>query len=264
MNQEITPPLIPVTRNKTSCSNCSVRRLALFHNVPAEDLAWTETFRENQFQIAPHQIIAEEGKPCDYLFTVYHGWFAIYKALKNGKRHILRVALPGDILCFQANMFNAPMTYSVESLSEGLLCAFPKKTLPEVLTQNHFVANRLSEMNARDMSMCQSNLLAVAQKSAKEKIAHFCIEIYFRIKVAYPDIDKSNIFFPLSQEEIGDATGLTKIHVNRTLKKLKDEKLLEIKSKRLNIIELDELCTLSEFDKSHVNVYSLYDPNSTY
>ncbi|MBL7003741.1 MAG: Crp/Fnr family transcriptional regulator [Gammaproteobacteria bacterium] len=254
-------PLIPVTKNKTSCQNCSVRKLTLFHHVPLSDLAWTENFRSDQFKVSAHKVIVHESKHSDYLFTVYHGWFAIYRTLENGKKHIIRVALPGDILCFQANL-NAAMSYSISSLSDGILCAFPKKTIPEILSKNTFVAKRLSEMNARDMAICHQNMMTLAQRTAREKIAHLCIELYHRLKVANPDLDEKSIFFPLSQEDLGCATGLTNIHINRTLKSLRNDGLMEIKSKCLAIYNFEELQKMSGFDKSTVEIHSLYEPFS--
>ena len=249
--------LFPVENNPTVCADCSVRRLALFHGVPEDDLLWTATYRSEQFKIKARKDLYRESQVSEHLFTLYHGWVAIYKTLGSGKRQILRIALPGDMLGFQANL-EAPMTHSAMSLSESVLCGFPRKRMPELLQKNPNVAKRLTELNARDMNICQSRLLTIGQQSAKERIAFFCCELFYRMKMIYNNHDEMSIAFPLSQEDIGDATGLTKIHVNRTLRSLREDGLMEISSRTLTIHDLDRLNKLGCFDPDSVQVYALY------
>ena len=249
--------LTPVEHNQTACSECSVRRLALFHGVPEQDLSWTQSYRSSQYTVPARKEIYRESEYSEFMFTVYHGWFAIYKTLGNGKRQILRIALPGDMLGFQSQL-DAPMTHSAMSVTDAVLCAFPREEMPELLRKNLSVAKRLTELNARDMNICQSRLLTIGQQSAIERIAFFCAELFHRVKSIYNNREDSEIYFPLSQEDIGDATGLTKIHVNRTLKALREQGLMEISSRTLTIPDIDKLSELGGFDVSTVNVYTLY------
>jgi len=249
--------LIPIEHNQTACTDCSIRRLALFHGVPEKDLDWTQDYRSSQFTVAPRKEVYRETKASDYMYTVYHGWVAIYKTLDSGKRQILRIALPGDMIGFQPDL-QAVMTHSAMALSETVLCAFPSKAMPDLLRKNLSVARRLTELNARDMNICQSRLLTIGQQSAIERIAFFCAELFFRIKMIYNHKEDTEIYFPLSQEDIGDATGLTKIHVNRTLKSLREMNLMEISAKTLKIHDVKGLCDLGNFDPASIQVHSLY------
>lgn len=257
MKHEQNSALIPVENHQTDCCECSVRRLALFHGVDIKDLTWTQSYRSNQYTIQARKDVYREAEICDYMFTLYHGWIAMFKTLGNGKRQILRIALPGDMLGFQSHM-GAPMTHTAMSLTDSVLCAFPRNTVPDLLRKNLSVAKRLMELNARDMSICQNRLLTIGQQSALERIAFFCSELFYRVKNIYNNKDNLEIFFPLSQEDIGDATGLTKIHVNRTLKALREKGLLEISAKTLIIHDLEGLCQLGGFDPEDIYTYTLY------
>ena len=249
--------LNPIEHNQTVCSECSIRHLTLFQGVKEEDLSWTSEYRSNQFTVAARKEILSELEPSEYMFTLYHGWVAMYKTLNTGKRQILRIALPGDILGFQSDLI-APMTHSAVTLSDVVLCAFPRAKMPELLRRNLCVAKRLSELNSRDMNICQNRLMTIGQQSAIERIAFLCSELYFRVKSIYGSVQDDEMFFPLSQEAIGDATGLTKIHVNRTLKALREQEFLEVTSKHLKIHDIEGLCELGNFAPSIVNVHSLY------
>ncbi len=249
--------LIEIQNAKTHCTDCAVRRLALFDGVNETDLEWTQAYRKCQFKIAARREVYLEAEESEFIYTVFKGWFAMFKTLDNGKRQILRIALPGDMLGFQAKL-EAPMTHSAVSLTEGVLCAFSRHEIPELLRKNHKVAQRLTELNARDMNICQNRLLAIGQQTAKERIAFFCSELFFRIQAISKDQNNDDIFFPISQEDIGDATGLTKIHVNRTLKTMREEGLLEVSSKCLRVHDIDKLCKLGSFDPTMINTFSLY------
>ena len=253
----IKPNLFPIQQKQTACSDCSIRRLALFHGVQEEELSWTQKYRSCQYKLGIRQEVFRETHHSDFLFTIYNGWFAIYKTLENGKRQILKIALPGDIIGYQAN-FEGPMSYSAVSLTESTLCAFPRSEMPSLFRNNEKIAKRLSELNLRDMHLCQNRLLAIGQHTAIEKVAHCCAELFFRIKTIHKELKTDQIEFPLSQEDIGDLTGLTKIHVNRVLKKLREMGLMEISNRILTVHDTDELCRLGYFDPKTVHTYILY------
>lgn len=257
MKSDIPADFIPIEHNPTDCAECSVRRLALFQGVSESDLSWTKKYRAHQFTVQAHKEIYQESKISPYMFTLYHGWVAMYKTLGSGKRQILRIALPGDMLGFHPDL-SAPMTHSAYCLTESVLCAFPCKDMPELLRRNLSVTKRLTELNARDMDICQSRLLTIGQQTAIERIAFFSAELFYRMKAIYNHSDDFEIHFPLSQEEIGDATGLTKIHVNRTLKALREMGIMQISGKCLKILDVEGLRSLGNFDKNSVYARSLY------
>jgi len=87
--------LIPVENKQTVCTECSIRRLALFHGVPEDELSWTQAYRSSQYTAHARKEIYRESHLSEFMFTVYHGWIAMFKTLDNGKRQILRIALPG-------------------------------------------------------------------------------------------------------------------------------------------------------------------------
>lgn len=249
--------LIPVETRPTACVDCAIRRLALFKGVDDKELEWTQQYRSGQFKVPARREILKEGTPGDYLFTLYHGWAIISKTLDSGKRQILRIALPGDILGFQSDM-TANMIYSVSSLTEVVLCGLTRDTMPELFKKYPNVVKRLIELSIRDMSICQSSLMVLGHQSAIERIAFFCAELFYRIQGIFKNNVDHTMNFPLSQEDIGDATGLTKIHVNRTLRTLREQGVLEITSRKLIIHDLEETCRLGQFDPSTVHTHSLY------
>lgn len=254
-NQET--DLLKVEKNQTECSDCSIRRLALFNGVSLEELSWTQSYRSCQYKLKARNKIYTEDKINEHLFTVYHGWVILYKNLKDGKRQIIKVALPGDLIGFQSNL-EAAMSYSAITLTDTVLCAFSRSNLVDLFHNNITVSKRLSELNARDMNLCQNRLLAIGQHTAVEGVAHFCAELFYRIISIHNLQNSKEIFFPLTQEEIGDATGLTKIHVNRTLRDLREQGVMEIKSRKMKVNDFNALSELANFDPQSIHTYMLY------
>ncbi|MGB0721382.1 MAG: Crp/Fnr family transcriptional regulator [Gammaproteobacteria bacterium] len=243
-----TPPL-------TQCAVCPVRKRALFEGVPEEHLNWTQQFRLNQLVVPAKQDYLHEGSESDSVYTLFSGWSILYKTLPSGKRQILRFALPGDLIGFQHNL-RSPMQYSAQALTESVYCAFPRARMGEMLSERPELATRLALMNARDTALCHQHLLGTGRKTAKERVAFLLLELYHRVMSLadiMPDaVDDDAIEFPVAQEEIGDAVGLTTVHVNRTLRELRDEGLVACSHRRLRILDDARMSEIGQFDKGVV------------
>ncbi len=239
---------------QTRCHECPVRALALFKGVADEHLDWTQDYRSNQYQLPAKHDVYQEGEDHELAYTLFSGWAFVYKTLTNGKRQIIRFALPGDFLGFQAKL-TAPMSHAVQSLTQVTLCGFPRSALAGMLSERTDLASRMITMNARDMALCQNHLMGAGRKSAKERVAFLFLELFHRVKSLgeiLPGSDETSIAFPVSQEDIADAMGLTAVHVNRTLRELKDDGLAIATHRRLEILDEPRMAELAQFDAEAV------------
>lgn len=249
--------LFPIEFKHTQCSDCSIRRLALFKGVAEEDLSWTQEFRSNQYKIKAKKTLYKESEDAEYMFTLYHGWVLQYVTLSNGKRQVVRISMPGDFLGFQRDM-NASMCHTAVALTDTVLCAFPRKEMKSLLQSDPGLAMRMADMYAKDTAFSQNQLIGIGQKTAEERIAYLCIELFCRMKFIYGESILDEMEFPLTQEDLGDTLGLTQIHVNRTLKSLREQGLMEIKNKRLKILDEPALKELGAFNESILRAQSIF------
>ncbi len=234
----------------TECASCRIRKLALFKGVALEDLQWTQTYRSNQLFAAAKKNLYEEDRTNPYAYTLFSGWVMLFKSLSSGKRQILRFALPGDFIGFQANL-TGPMTHSARTVTECSFCAFPRDNLRAMFFERPDLAVRIAEMNARDMDLCQYHLLGAGRKSARERLAFTLLELFYRsirIDLAAGASMPESIDFPVAQEELGDSVGLTTVHVNRTLRAMQKDDLITLTRRRLSIHDFDRLCEIGHFD----------------
>ena len=240
---------------QTKCTQCPIRNLALFQGVPADRLEWTQKYREQQFVVPSKTNLYREGGETDYVYTLFDGWMAMYQTSKEGKRQILRFALPGDFLGFQTDQ-NGMVSHSVSALSESIVCGFPRSRLQEMFEDTPSLALRLASMGSRDMNLCQQHQAFRSRKDAYESIAFLLLELFHRTREHmnhHFDPVSNSVAFPLTQEDISDAVGLTNVHVNRILRQFHKLGLINCHHKKLQILDEDKLADMGEFDISMIS-----------
>lgn len=248
---------------QTECNKCPVRQWALFQGVPVNNLNWTQKYREQQLIVPPKSVLYEEGSKPEYMYTLFNGLLAMYQTSKSGKRQILRFVLPGDFIGFQADA-NGIISHSVSAITESIVCAFPREGLMDLFERQPMLPLRLASMKSRDMSLCQHHQAFSCSKNSHESIAFLLLEIFHRTRLQmrhHYDPVANSIEFPLTQEDIGDAVGLTNIHVNRVLREFNKLGLIECKHRRLKILNEENLSEIGDFDESIINKGDYFSMN---
>ena len=244
----------------TDCERCSIRGMSLFKDIQEDRLGWIQSYRKDQILIPARSKIFEEGNKHEFVYTLYSGWGIIYKTVSNnGKRQILRFLLPGDFIGYQANA-SGVITHSAGTVTKSTLCAFPRIHLKEILKSNPEIALRLLDMQSTNISLCQSHLIATGRKTAKESISFLLLELFYRVQFQFNESftpSTNSIYFPITQEDIGDALGLTNIHVNRIIKELIESRLIDCHKKKLSILKESQLCNSAGFSDDLRDSYSL-------
>jgi CRP/FNR family transcriptional regulator len=227
--------------------------MALFRDVPEDELGWMQEFRESQYLLPSGEILFREGETAHTLYTLFDGWLILFKILDNGKRRILRFLLPGDFFGYQISGIgpSGVHMHGSQALMESTLCAFPVTRFRSMMEKQPHLTTRLAEMEMHDMNLCQNHLVDTARNSALQHIAFLLLELFHRacrqIQNGY-DGKTNSIIFPLTPEDIGDAIGLTSNHVNRILGEMEREGLIVCQKKRLSILNEEVVMEIGEFD----------------
>ena len=231
------------------CATCPVRRLALFQPLRGEEITTTQRcYRIDARCVEPGQAIYRQGDSSTEVYTLYDGWACLSQRTPEGGRQILEFLLPGDFFGFQHGPCGEERIHSAHAITAASVCVFTCGGLWEMFRGHIDLAMRLTSMTARDEALAHEHLVSLGRRSAKERIAHLLLELFQRVRARRPGLDPVNqIDFPLTQEHIADACGLTSIHVNRTLTALKNENLLAWKDKTLTIPDLDRLAAATSY-----------------
>jgi len=212
-----------------------VRKSALFGELDTKSLDEARLLRTSQISYTAGEYLYHEGDIATKTYTVYSGWVALFKNLEDGRRQILYFALAGDLLCFKARK-ESPLDHSAVALSDVTLCSFPADNFRTAITKIPDLAFAVSSINELFQVRCHTNLTTIASHAAETKVAYLLLSLYLR-ELLHSKHSGGYIPFPITQEHVGDALGLTAIHVNRIYQSLRKQNLIECKNKHLKIID---------------------------
>jgi CRP-like cAMP-binding protein len=197
-------------------------------------------------------LISEGDKPTS-VFLLLEGWAYRYKSMVNGGRQIMAYLLPGDLCDVQIFLFEE-MDHSIGLLSDALVAKIPASEVLDLMDRFPRIERALMWATLVDEATLREWLLNVGQRDALQRLAHLFCELCVRLSVVNL-VDESETFsFPLTQAELADTTGMTTVHVNRSLQRLRKEGLIVTKSGKLTIVDFKRLAEISGFNSTYLHI----------
>jgi CRP-like cAMP-binding protein len=204
---------------QVSCFECELRACGLFKPVTPNELGAINDAKRDHIVLPAGAEIIRAGDESPELYTLYAGWAFRYKTLADGRRQILNFLLPGDLLGLQAAMFDAAQ-YGIEALTEVQLCMLPRRKVWALFNEMPGLAFDIAWLGSHEEGHVDENLTSVGRRTAAESVAALIVTLYKRARVLGLVTDGS-FAFPLTQQHIADALGLSLVHTNKTLARLR-------------------------------------------
>jgi len=214
--------------------------------IEADDLRALGRVLDRRVTVKKGQDIIVQGYEYKTLHIVESGLAICYMLLHKGGRQIVNVALPGDIVGFPAPFFNRSI-FSVTAATTMSLHRVSFEAFTDLCKERANIATALIWFAAREASVYAHHLVNAGRRSPLERIAHFLLEIQFRLKAVRCASDDT-FELPFSQESIGDAVGLSAPHVNRMLSELKNQGLIAAENHSIKILDKTAMQILAEFE----------------
>jgi CRP-like cAMP-binding protein len=197
-----------------------------------------------------------EGEASDNIYIVLDGWLILHRILADGRRQILDFALPGAALGYRAHA-DVPFSFTAEAVTGAEVAVIPLSRISQLLYRGSDCAMTILEAANDALLGAFDALTDVGRRSAREAVAHFLLRMNRRVQRMAKSDGGGSIRFPLTQEHIGDALGLTAVHVCRTLSALRADGLVEVARGRLRILDKQALADeagafLFEFDDARL------------
>ena len=187
------------------------------------------------------------GERGEAIYSLVDGWIALYNLQEDGRRQILQFAPPGTILAFVPTR-GAALGYSAQALTDAVVHIVPHEKLGRLFREFPDAGMQLAGLIAQDRSLAYDQLSCIGRSSARGRVAHLLLELFVRCRMRWPGHRSEEMHLPLTQEHIGDATGLTGVHVNRVLRDLRKEGIVEFHYRRLRILNPDKLVDVAGID----------------
>jgi CRP-like cAMP-binding protein len=204
----------------------------------------TKSLGGKRLWLPPHRDVIDIRETTADLLIVTKGLAARYVHLRDGRRRILSFVCPGDA-CNLDLLFKSEMDHSVSTIVRTEVALIPWTNLRGAMEGNPAVAQIIWRSAAEESVVLRQALIANSQRG-RAQVAHIIHQMYLILQKTRETYANSYVF-PLTQEEMADATGLTAVHVNRMLKQLRDEGIIKFTGRRLTIRDPEGLMAESSF-----------------
>ena len=196
--------------------------------------------------------ILTEGERPDHVHIIVEGWAARYKTLADGSRQIVAFLIPGDFCDLHVAVLGH-MDHGIIALNECRVAFIPSHDLDALTSDHNGLTKALWWATLVDESLLREWVLNVGRRDAYQRIAHLLCEMHARMQMVGL-VTNGRLSLPLTQEELADTTGLTPVHTNRTLQRLRKEDLIEIGSGMLTVLDVDGLRKAAGFDPGYLHI----------
>lgn len=186
-----------------------------------------------------HEVLAHMGQPMRMVYRLCSGALARSMELPDGTRQITMIRLPGDLMGLRGMLMDRQLD-SLRAVAPSTVQAIEVEKALELAEQHPDVAWRVMWQLAEDERRLHNWVLALGRGNAAQRIATLVLDLRGRLMQAGL-IDNNRFALPLTQQEIGQHLGLTLVHVNRTLKKLRDQRVMTLRGRVVEVLDLEAL-----------------------
>ena len=231
--------------------NAFIRKLSGHIPLPADDVELLEKACIRQRDVPARQDLILEGDEPGPVFVVLEGWACRYKLLPEGTRQITSFLMPGDCCDLHASVL-LRMEHSIATLTPARVAMVPRKDMEELIFTRPFITRAFWWTQLVDEDTLRAWIVSMGRRDSVQRVAHLMCELYVRAHNIGLNLDHS-FELPLTQTMLGDALGLTPVHVNRVLRKLRLSGLMSLSGGTLEISDIAGLAAVAGFDDNYLH-----------
>lgn len=228
-------------------------KLSQVARLPVEDRELLDRLVSRPARFEAGRNIISQGEPPDYVNVVVSGWVAKYKILGDGQRQIMGLMLPGDLCDLHAFVLKA-MDHSLAALGAAEVAMLPRREIAAIFETRPTLTAALWWSSLQNEAILREWITSLGRRNAYKRAAHLFYELHMRLSVAGVGSDEAGFDFPMTQTDLSDALGLSVVHVNRVLQRLREDGLIVLRRGRLVIPDPAALAEAADFDASYLHL----------
>jgi CRP-like cAMP-binding protein len=229
-----------------------VARLQTLSPLSADDVAALEGLDARVAHVRSNADIVGAGAHFEHAVLVATGLVGRYLQLANGERQITAIHVPGEIA--DLHRVATPNAGSaLQALTNATIVLVSGKELREVAAGSARILQAFWTYSAIDAAVLSRWAVNLARCGAKVRMAHLLCEIGLRMEASGQGM-RAEFLLELTQGQLGDALGLTPVHVNRTLKALRQIGVVEVDGRIYRIPDWPRLAAIAEFDPDYLQI----------
>jgi CRP-like cAMP-binding protein len=229
-----------------------IRKLEQRDRVSDEEKQVLENLIAKVREVGADEDIIKEGDRPGESCLLLEGFAARYKVLSTGRRQITDFHVVGDFVDLHSFLLKT-MDHGILALTQCRVGLVPHATLTEITEKYPHLARLLWLNTLIDSAVHREWLTAMGRRPANGHLAHLICELFLRLKIV-GQADNGTIQLPITQAELGDALGLSTVHVNRVLQSLRADGLVRWQGSSLTILDWDRLQEVAEFTPTYLNL----------
>jgi CRP-like cAMP-binding protein len=227
-----------------------IERLAAFVPLTEAEHGFLRELHANRRTIARQREVIVAGRRYDGLFILCDGIVLRYKVLSDGKRQILGLGLPGDLIGFPTCLFTDAVN-SVSAVTDIVVASIPFTRLFELFRTWPRLGIALFWACAHEAAIYGEHLVNLGRRTAYQRLGHLILELHARLR-AVGRAGPASYSLPLTQEVLADVLGLSGPHVNRMVRSLREEGLASIEGRAVVIHDMTGLAVLARFEDHYL------------
>jgi CRP-like cAMP-binding protein len=199
------------------------------------------------------QFIVRERELATHSCLMLAGFSVRSKLTAAGARQIVAIHMKGEMVDLQNSMLKVA-DHSVQMLTPGTIAMIPREAIIDITLRYPAIGHAMWLDTLVDGSIFREWITNIGRRDARTRVAHLLCEFSLRLKIAGLG-ESTHYELPMTQEQLGDATGMTSVHVNRTLKSLEaDELILRANPKSIHIGDWRKLADAGDFDSNYLHL----------
>ena len=195
--------------------------------------------------------MVREGERTTDCSVILRGFAFRQKLLRDGSRQIISIHIPTEFVDLQNGLLLVA-DHNVQCINGAESATIPREALLSLAIERPEVLRAIWIDTLIDASVFREWVVNVGRRDSRARIAHLLCELALRLR-SIGLVHDDRFDFPLTQEQLADATGLTAVHTNRTLQSLRKDGLIQLTGRSLTVLDWDRLCEVAEFDELYLH-----------
>ncbi len=226
-------------------------KLRAFVQLDAAELNQLDRLQRRRRRFEAGAELLHEAEVGAKAFILQEGWAVSYKSLADGGRQVVDFQIPGDFLGLRSLLLRTS-DHAVAAVTDIVACEIDAAELMAALASAPRLGLALLWAMSRDEAMVVEHLVGIGRRAPLARAAHFFVELHQRLQLARL-ATATSYACPLNQYLLADALGLTAIHLNRTLRRLRERELMTLKAGTVTVHDVAGLAALAEFESGYLD-----------
>jgi CRP-like cAMP-binding protein len=228
------------------------RKLAHFIQLSELELDVLQSMPAQVRDVQARTDIVADGSWPDKLSLITEGFACRYKQLSDRRRQIMAFLIPGDICDLRA-LLTGKMDHAVAALDNCRIATISRQKIFVAMEKYPCIELALWRDTMLDAALYRQWLINLGRRAAHQRIAHLLCEIRTRLQ-AIGRAQDAAYELPITQSDLADAVGFSLVHVNKSLKRLREDGLITFRANEVSVHDWERLRSVAGFDPAYLQL----------